>query len=148
MTMRYIAAAAVLTSAAIHLTLWFQGMRDVHVIGPAFLLNISAGVLIAVLLVRWRHWAPGALSACFGMATLGAFTLASTVGLFGDHEKWGGVYVFSAAGVEILAVLAGLAVLLEDPDAMPVVARATGAHAQVGRSSSSNRASSKRSESA
>jgi hypothetical protein len=138
MTMRYIAATAVLASAAIHLTLWFQGMRDVHLIGPAFLVNIAGGVVIAVLLVRWRHWAPGLLSACFGTATLGAFTLASTVGLFGDHEKWGGFYVFSAAGVEILAVLAGLAILLEDPEPEPsrVPARTNGRHAQVAGSSS------------
>jgi hypothetical protein len=123
-------------------------MRDVHVIGSAFLLNISAGVVIAVLLVRWRHWAAGALSACFGMSTLGAFTLASTVGLFGTHETWGGFYVFSAAGVEIIAVLAGLAILLEDPDRAPAPVRTTGAHALVGRSSSSKRASSNRSDSA
>jgi hypothetical protein len=131
MTIRHVAAAAVLASAAIHLTLWFQGMRDVHVIGSAFLVNITGGVVIAVLLVRWRHWAPGLLSACFGMATLGSFTLASTVGLFGDHEKWGGFYVFSAAGVEILAVVAGLAILLEDPDPWPapVPARTRGSHA-------------------
>jgi hypothetical protein len=138
MTMRYLAATAVLASAAIHLTLWFQGMRDVHVIGPAFLVNIGAGVVIAVLLVRWHHWASGALSACFGTATLGAFTLASTIGLFGDHERWGGFYVFSAAGVELVAVLAGLAILLEDPDHRPAKApaRTTGAHAQVAGSSS------------
>jgi hypothetical protein len=138
MTMRLVAAAAVLASAAIHLTLWFQGMRDVHVIGPAFLVNIVAGVVIAVLLVRWRHWAPGLLSACFGTATLGSFTLASTVGLFGDHEKWGGTYVFSAAGVEIVAILAGLAILLEDPDQRPspVPVRASGTHAGVAGSSS------------
>jgi hypothetical protein len=138
MTLRLVAATAVLASAAIHLTLWFQGMRDVHVIGPAFLVNIGAGVVIAVLLLRWRHWAPGLFSACFGMSTLGAFTLASTVGLFGDHEKWGGAYVFSAAGVEIVAVVAGLAILLEDPDLVPATApaRTGGAHVGVAGSSS------------
>ncbi len=130
MTIRYVAATAVLVSAAIHLTLWFQGMRDVHVIGPAFLVNIASGIAIAVLLVRWHHWVPGVLAACFGLATLGAFTLASTVGLFGDQESWAGFSVFCAATAEIVAVVTGLAVVLEDPDPAPRTA-ASPAHRDV-----------------
>jgi hypothetical protein len=116
MTMRYVAATAVLASMAIHLILWFQFMHEDKVLGPAFLVNVVAGVVIAVLLVRWHHWLPGVLSACFGMATLGAFTLATTVGLFGTHEHWTGFYVWGAAIAEVTAVLAGCAVVLEDPD--------------------------------
>jgi hypothetical protein len=119
MTMRYVTAGAVLLSVAIHLTLWLQGMRDVNVIGEAFLVNVGSGIVIAVLLVIWRHWAPPALAACFGLATLGAFTVASTVGLFGDHETWQGFYVFGAAGAEVLAVLLGLTLVLEDPEPAP-----------------------------
>jgi hypothetical protein len=120
MTLRYVAAVAVLASVAIHLTLWFQGMRSVHVIGPAFLVNVAGGIAIAVLLTRWRHPGAGALAACFGMATLGAFTLASTIGLFGDHEKWAGFSVFAAATVEIVAVVVGLGIMLEDPAPEPL----------------------------
>ncbi|HEY3529615.1 MAG TPA: hypothetical protein VGK78_10715 [Nocardioides sp.] len=123
MTMRYLAAVAVLSSVAIHLTLWFQGMRSVHVIGHAFLANVAGGLVIAVLLVRWRHAGAGVLAACFGASTLGAFTLASTIGLFGDHEKWAGFSVFAAATVEIVAIVAGLAIMLEDPEPAPVLAR-------------------------
>ena len=124
MTLRYAAALAVLVSVVIHLTLWFQGMRSVHVIGPAFLLNAFGGIVIAGLLVRWRHPGAGVLAACFGMATLGAFTLASTIGLFGDHESWEGFSVFAAATVEILAVVLGLAIMLEDPVAEPALVAA------------------------
>ena len=124
MTLRYLAAMAVLASAAIHLTLWFQGMRSVPVIGPAFLANIAGGLVIALLLVRWRHPGAGVLAACFGMSTLGAFTLASTIGLFGDHEKWAGFSVFGAATVEIVAIVAGLSILLEDPEPEAVPVRA------------------------
>jgi hypothetical protein len=119
MNLRRTAAVAVVASVAIHLTLWFQGMRTVHVIGPAFLLNIAAGIVIATLLVRWHHPAAGVLAACFGAATLGAFTLASTIGLFGDHESWEGFSVFAAATVEIVAIAAGLMILLEDPEPEP-----------------------------
>ena len=104
MTLRYLTAAAVLASMAIHLTLWFQGMRDVHVIGPAFLVNVVGGLAIAALLVRWRHWAPAVLAACFGVCTLGAFTLAATVGLYGTHEHWQGFYVWAAAIAEVVAL--------------------------------------------
>jgi len=137
MTLRSLAAAAVLSSVAIHLTFWFQGMRSVHVIGPAFLVNVAGGIVIAGLLVRWRHPAAGALAACFGMATLGAFTLASTIGLFGDHERWAGFSVFAAATVEILAIVIGLSVMLEDPEPAAVTVRGTHVAAQSG--SSANR---------
>jgi hypothetical protein len=119
MTTRYVAAVAVLFSVAIHLILWLQGVRSVHVIGPAFLLNVIGGVLIAVILVRWQHPGAGVLAACFGAATLGAFTLASTIGLFGDHPRWEGFYVFGAAISELVAIIAGLAILLEDSEPAP-----------------------------
>lgn len=128
MSLRYSAAMAVLASVAIHLTLWFQGMRAVHVIGPAFLVNVAGGLVIATLLVRWPHPGAGVLSACFGAATLGAFTMASTIGLFGDHERWEGFSVFAAATVEIFAIVAGLMIMLEDPAPVPAPVRPTGAH--------------------
>jgi hypothetical protein len=130
MTVRIVAAAAVVASVAIHLTLWFQGMRSVHVIGPLFGLNILGGVVIAWLLLRWRHPVAGVLAACFGAATLGAFTLASTIGLFGTHERWAGVYVFGAATVECLAIVIGLALVLEDPEQTVRPVRVSGAHAR------------------
>src|ERR671939_588397 len=101
--LRQVGAVAVLASVAIHGWLWLDGMSDVHVIGPAFLVNVVSGIVIAVLLVRWHHWLPAALASCFGLATLGAFTLASTVGLFGTYERWQGFYVFAAAASEVVA---------------------------------------------
>jgi asparagine N-glycosylation enzyme membrane subunit Stt3 len=135
MTMRRVTAAAVLISVAIHLSLWFQGMRDVHVIGPLFLVNIVAGTAIAVLLVTWRHWLPPGLAACFGLATFGAFTLASTVGLYGDHESWTGFSVFAAATAEIVAVVLGVTLVLEEPDEDVLLAPADRARSAQGRSS-------------
>lgn len=49
MKLRMLTAVAVLASAAVHLRLWFEGYRDIGVIGPQFLVNAVAGVLIAVL---------------------------------------------------------------------------------------------------
>ena len=116
MTLRIVAALGVLVSAAVHLKLWFDGYRDIAVIGPSFMLNAVAGVVIAVLLVRWRHWIPLFLAVGFGAATLGAFAISATVGLFSVHESWKGATVLTAAASEIVAIVAGgLALLREQP---------------------------------
>lgn len=114
MWIRVVGAAAVLVSAAVHLWLWLEGFRGQPIIGPAFLLNAVGGVVIAVLLVTWRGWVPGFLAAGFGVCTLGAFILATTVGLFGLHEHWLGWSVWTAAAAEVIAVAAGALALVRD----------------------------------
>ena len=109
MTVRTVAAVAVLVSAYVHLYEWLNGFRDVHVIGPLFVVNIVAGVVIAVLLFTWKHWLAPFLAFGFGASTLGGFAIATTSGgLFGDHEKWQGPYVWIAAISEVVAIVAGL----------------------------------------
>jgi len=105
MKTRLLAALAVLVSAGVHLVMWFDGVRHQSV-GPAFLLNAAGGLVIAVLLVAWRHWVPLLLAVGFGLSTLGAFTIAATVGLFGVHDHWTGGYVWTAIVSEVVAVVA------------------------------------------
>lgn len=114
MSLRLLAAVAVLVSAAMHLYLWFEGYRDVETIGPAFLLNAFGGAVIVVLLLVWRHWIPPLLAVGFGLSTLGAFILSTTVGLFGFEESWQGWEVWTAAISEIAAVVLGAMVLLRE----------------------------------
>jgi hypothetical protein len=114
MSMRFLAAVAVLVSAAVHLYLWFEGYRDVDVIGPAFLLNAVGGAGIAVLLLGWRHWVPPLLAVGFGLSTLSAFVISATVGLFGLEESWTGWEVWTAAASEAAAVVLGGLLLLRD----------------------------------
>ena len=76
-----------------------------NVVGPAFLLNAVGGAVIAVLLLTWRSWVPPLLAVGFGVATLGAFVIATTVGLFGVHEHWVGGYVWTAAIAEVVAIV-------------------------------------------
>jgi hypothetical protein len=113
MWMRTLAAVAVLVSAAVHLVMWFDGVRDQSV-GPAFLLNAAGGVVIAALLLGWGHWLPPLLAIGFGVCTLGAFVVAATVGLFGVHDHWTGGYVWTAAIAEIVAIVAGAVALSHD----------------------------------
>lgn len=115
MGMRVLAAVAVLVSAVVHLYLWwFEGYRDIDMIGPAFLLNGVGGAVIAVLLVAWAHWVPAFLALGFGASTLGAFVLSTTVGLFGVQEQWQGWAVWTSAVSEVAAILLGGALLLRD----------------------------------
>lgn len=113
MRIRIVTALAALVSAAVHLILFFDGYKDVDVIGPAFLTNAVAGVVIAALLLRWDHWIPAFLVAGFGASTLGAFVLSATVGLFGVHEQWTGGWVLTAAVAEVVCIVGGLVLLRE-----------------------------------
>jgi hypothetical protein len=121
MTVRIVAAIAVLVSAYVHLREWLDGMRHVHVIGPLFVVNIVAGVVIAVLLLTWKHWLAPFLAVGFGASTLGGFAIATTsAGLFGDHEKWQGNYIWIAAAAEVVAIIAGLIALSREYRTTPV----------------------------
>lgn len=127
--LRIIGALGVAVSAAVHLKLWADGYRDVHTIGPAFMLNAVAGALICVLLLAWRHWIAALLTMGFGASTLGAFVVSATVGLFGLHESWVGGYVWAAAVAEVVAVATGAALLLHDRKRLPLPHRHAGARA-------------------
>ena len=111
MRIRIVTALAALVSAAVHLILFFDGYSGIDVIGPAFLTNAVAGVVIAALLLRWHHWIPAFLVAGFGASTLGAFVLSATVGLFGVHERWTGGWVLTAAAAEVVCIVGGLVLL-------------------------------------
>lgn len=116
MRIRMLASIAVLVSAVVHLQLWFDVFRDTDVIGPAMLLNFVGGVVIAILVVIWRHWWSALLVIAFGVSTLGAFIISTTDrGLYGVHEHWTSWQVFTAAGVEVVAIIAGAAILLSSP---------------------------------
>lgn len=112
MKTRLLTAAAVLVSAYVHLRLWTEGYKDIHMVGPAFMVNAVAGVIIAVLLVVWRSWEPPLLAAGFGAATLVAFLISTTShGLYGVHEHWFAAYsgsIWAAFLSEIVALVGGL----------------------------------------
>src|SRR5512141_893996 len=112
MALRIVTAVAALVSAVVHGILWwFLDYRAIGVVGPAFLLNAVAGVVIAVLLLTWHHWVPALLVTGFGASTLGAFVVSATVGLFGVHERWSGGWVLTAAISEVVWVVGGRVLL-------------------------------------
>lgn len=112
MTTRWVLAVSVLVSALVHLYLWFDGYQDLEIVGPAFLLNAVAGVVIAVAVMAWRHWLPVVAAVGFGAVTLGAFVVSGTVGLGPVQQQVLGPWEVIAGVAELVAVLVGLWALL------------------------------------
>ncbi|WP_152364874.1 hypothetical protein [Microlunatus speluncae] len=109
--LRGIVAAAVLLSADIHLVLWLDSFADIPVIGPLFLVNVVAGLLIGVGMLIVRHWFLTFLAAGFGAATFAAYLISRTVGLFGVREQTWDPQAVLAAVAEIVAALGGVVLL-------------------------------------
>lgn len=109
--LRGIVAAAVLLSADIHLVLWLDGFADIPVIGPLFMVNVIAGLLIGIGMLVVPHWFLTFAAAGFGAATFLAYVMSRTVGLFGIRETMWDEQAVLAAVAEVVAALGG-AVLL------------------------------------
>jgi hypothetical protein len=83
---RGLSAALLLAVGGSHLLLWFVGYGAIPRIGVSFLANAAGALFLAaaMMAVRPRHVPlTAALGALFIAGTLGALTLALTVGLFG-----------------------------------------------------------------
>src|SRR5690606_5926740 len=95
---------------------WDDGMKSVDVVGPAFLAQGVVGIVLAVLVVAWRHWLPVLGAVAFGAASLVALALATLpAGFFGVHERWTNSSVLVAAMSEAVAVVLGLLALRPRP---------------------------------
>jgi hypothetical protein len=113
--LRALVALSLLVSAAVHLWLWwYDDFRFIDWIGPLFLLNVLAGLALAVAVVLWRHWLPVLGAVGFGLATLVAFALSATVGLLGVNEPWTGGPQLTAGIAEIVSVVGGALVLFRE----------------------------------
>jgi len=112
--LRGLTAAGLLLSADVHLVLFVEGYADIDVVGPLFLLNAVAGLVLGLLVLVWRHWLPLLGAVGFGALTLAAFYLSTTVGFFGVNETVGGTQQVLAAVAEWVVVVAGtLALVVE-----------------------------------
>jgi hypothetical protein len=98
-------------SGAIHYHLWSEpdGYRSIATIGPLFLLQSIAGIVIGVgVAVVRRLWA-ALLGIGFAAATVAGFLVSVTHGLFGFKESWLAPFATQAFAIEVVA--AGLLVI-------------------------------------
>lgn len=110
--LRVLVVLGLLGSAAVHLLEWNAWARDTAVIGPLFLVNVVAGIVIAAAIIVWPHWLPPLAAVGFGLATLGAYVLSLTVGLFDVKNQFTSTAEIGGVITEVGCVLFGAAILL------------------------------------
>ena len=96
-------------SAVIHLKLWSDGYRDISVIGPLFLVQSIASIVLAVAVVAFRWLVLLAAGAAAGAATAVGLLLSVYVGLFGFTESLAVPYATLSLAVEFTAAFVFLA---------------------------------------
>jgi hypothetical protein len=116
-TLSLVAGSVLLASSgAIHLQLWATGYRTIPTIGPLFLLQGIAGVILAVVLALWRRLLFVVAGAGFMVATIGGLLVSVKFGLFGFKDTFGAPYaglslVLESAGAVVLTIV-GTALVL------------------------------------
>jgi hypothetical protein len=112
-----IAGGAVCTvgSGVIHLYLWGKqyGYRDVPTIGPLFLLQGIAAILLGLLVIASRRVLMLILAGGMLVVSVVCLVLAIEVGLFGFKDSWLAPYAWTTfyeeiAGAVLLLVAAGV----------------------------------------
>jgi hypothetical protein len=93
-------AAMLIWSAWIHLKLWADGYKDIHTIGPLFLAQAIACIVLAVPLVIWRALALQLVGAGTLVATAAGLLLSANYGLFGLKESLSVPYTVLSLYVE------------------------------------------------
>jgi hypothetical protein len=103
-------------SALIHLHLWSTGYRHIPTIGPLFLLQGAAGIVLAVAVAVSRHVLVTVAAAGFALGTIGGLLVSVEVGLFGFKDS------FSAPDARVsLAVEAAAFVVLASASVLEIV---------------------------
>jgi hypothetical protein len=100
--LRWATAATLAAGGYIHAQLYVDEYRFIHVIGPLFLLQASASLaLAALLLVGTPPPLLRAAAAGVALGALGGFAASRTVGVFGFTER--GLQPAPQAGLSLLA---------------------------------------------
>ena len=114
-TLLAVAGAGLLVwSGVIHLQLWSDGYRSISVIGPLFLIQGIASIVLAVALVAFRRLVLLAAGAVLAVATAAGLLLSAGIGLFGYQESLAVPYAETSLVVEFTsaAVLAAAAAIV------------------------------------
>jgi hypothetical protein len=105
-TVAFVAGGALLVwSAYIHFHLWSEpgGYRTIATIGPLFLLQSIAGLVIGIGVVVIRRLWAAVIGLGFALSTIAGFLLSVGVGLFGFKDSWLAPFAKESFTIEILA---------------------------------------------
>ncbi|MGH3831655.1 MAG: hypothetical protein ACRDRS_14610 [Pseudonocardiaceae bacterium] len=100
------AAGCLAASGIIHAQLYVQGYRVIPGVGPAFLLQASGSLAVALLLLLTPAAIPRLAAAGLAAGALGGFVLSRTIGIFGFIE-----YGLQPAPQALISVIVELATL-------------------------------------
>jgi hypothetical protein len=99
--------------------LWFEpgGYRSIPTIGPLFLLQSIAGLVIGVAAVAVRRLWVAAVGTGFALLTVGGFLVTVAHGLFGFKDSWQAPFATEAFDVAaaVLALAAALCLIRSAP---------------------------------
>jgi hypothetical protein len=90
----------------IHLHLWQDGYRHIAAIGPLFLVQSIAGLLIGLLIIAVRRVWAAIVGIGFALATMAGFLISVEHGLFGFTDSWAAPFAGLAFTVEIATAAA------------------------------------------
>ncbi len=99
-------AGLMVTSGVIHLHLWDIAYRHVATLGPLFLVQAIAGLILAVAVLVTRNILVIGAALVLMAGTIGGFILVRTVGLFGFRLTFTSGLAYTVLIVEIVAVAA------------------------------------------
>ena len=104
-------AATIVAAAVVHLYLWGKedGYRAVPTVGPLFLVQGIAGLLLGPLMLAFRRVVTDAAGAAYMAMSLGALFLSINGGLFGFDETLNAPWVKFSLVDEIIGLVACLA---------------------------------------
>ncbi len=96
-----------LWSAYVHAHLWGEtdGYRSIPTIGPLFLLQSIAGLVIGLGVIAVRRVWAAVVGVGFALATIAGFLLSVAHGLFGFKDSWLAPYAKEAFVVEVIAAV-------------------------------------------
>ena|ERR1043166_8529467 len=98
-------AALLVTSGVIHLHFWQIAYRNVHILGPLFLVQLIAAFVLALALVVTRHVLVVLAALGLMAGTIIGFILVRTGSLFGFHLGFTSSLAAFVLVAEIAAVL-------------------------------------------
>jgi hypothetical protein len=101
-----VGGALLVWSAFIHFHLWHdENYHAIATIGPLFLLQSIAGLLIGLAVVAVRRLWVAVIGAGFALSTVAGFLITIEHGLFGFKDSWQAPFAHEAFVVELAAIV-------------------------------------------